>query len=73
MCQTSHLESLYVRLSNEQSRLDLEKSDQGRVIRKVWVSQIQKEIEQEEKFLGISEEKNKTGISDDELLRDLLG
>lgn len=41
----SHLDTLYVRLSHERSRLDVARPEQEREIRAVWVNSIEKEIE----------------------------
>ena len=47
-----HLNALLLGLSNERARLNEAKSENERVIRGVWVSQIEREIEREEKFLA---------------------
>jgi hypothetical protein len=68
----SHLDALNFRLSNERNRLAQAKTAKEREQRQVWVSQIEKEIAREEEFLG-----KKGGplpeISDDDLLRELMG
>jgi hypothetical protein len=53
MSDYTHLEALWIRLSHERDRLAREKTESGKVIRRVWVQQIEREIADEEKFLGI--------------------
>ena len=57
----SHLTALQMNLSNERVRLANATTDAERDLRKVWVSQLEKEIEEEEKFFEIP-------LTDDELL-----
>lgn len=68
---SSHLNALNLRLSNERNRLAQAKTPKEREQRQVWVAQVEKEIRQEEAFL-----KKKSGplpkMSADELLRELL-
>lgn len=72
MKNTNHLDSLNLRLSHERTYLAEAKTDKEKEIRKVWIMQIEKEIEREKQFLGI--EKVETDhISDDDLLNELLG
>ncbi|WP_145142255.1 hypothetical protein [Paenibacillus sp. Y412MC10] len=68
----SHLNALYVRLSHERSRLDAAKTEQEREIRGVWVKGIEKEIESEKQFLGLTDTETNETISDDDLLYQLL-
>lgn len=77
MYDTTHYAALMTRLSNEKARLDETVEKQARDLRNFWIKQIEKEIEQEVKFLkskGIevyhSEEST---MSDDDLLNELLG
>jgi hypothetical protein len=64
---TSHLNALNLRLSNERGYLAAAKSDGERQLRAVWISQIEKEIAHEQKF--ISEE---IEMTDEELLAELM-
>lgn len=64
---TEHINALYLRLSNERLRVASAKSVQEIQLRKVWVSQIEKEIAGELKFSGSDEAR----ITDDELLAEL--
>lgn len=64
---TAHLDALRIGLSREKARLANAKSRQERELRTVWAAQIEREIEQELKFLGITEEPLPE-MSDDELL-----
>lgn len=70
MHDESHLNALRLRLSNERIRLSNEKTESGKALRRVWVNQIEKEIESEKAFLGISESAEST-LSDAELLTEL--
>ncbi len=67
----AHLDALNVRLSNERARLASAKTPKEVEARKVTVAQVEKEIEGELKFLGLTVE-TASDLSDDELL-DLLG
>ena len=62
---TAHLNALNLRLSNERARLAEAKSESEKELRKVWIAQIQKEIEREGNFVQEAE------MSDDELLAEL--
>jgi hypothetical protein len=62
---TNHLAALEIRLSHERARFAKDNSP----IRAVWIAQIEKEIANEKKFLGI--EDNLPEMSDDELLKAL--
>lgn len=65
----SHLTALEIRLSHEKEYLSAAKTDFEKKMRKVWVSQIEKEIVGEMKFLGIEDDEN--NMTDDELLEAL--
>ena len=67
---TSHLQALITRLGNEKKYLAAAKSKGEIDLRKVWISQIEKEIAAEEKFLDMPAGDEFTG-SDDELLAEL--
>jgi hypothetical protein len=60
-----HIDALKLRLSNERSALAAAKTDGERQLRKVWISQIEKEIAGEQKFLAGEK------LTDDELLAEL--
>jgi len=61
-----HLSALQLSLSNERIRLS-QATNKGEVeLRKVWVKQLEKEIEGEHKFLN-----KDNAMSDDELLKEL--
>lgn len=66
----THLDYLELRLSNERSRLADAKSDGERELRKVWVSQLEREIAGEIEFIG-GNRHGLTEMSDDELLAEL--
>ena len=73
MQDTSHLTALHTGLMNAKARLAAAKNEGEIALRKVWVSQLEKEIASECKFLGmanisiVDEE-----LSVDELLAELL-
>jgi hypothetical protein len=63
-----HLSALQLRLSNERIRLS-QATNKGEIeLRTVWVKQLEKEIQGEVKFLA-----QHNTMSDDELLKELLG
>jgi len=64
----SHLSALELRLSNERARLAIAQTGQEREMRKVWIAQIEKEIDSEIEFIG----KVATEMTDDELLAALV-
>ena len=66
---TSHLSALEAHLSRERVRLQESRNDRERELRSVWVSQLEKEIEGEKKFLGIEDSKLELDLSDEELLK----
>lgn len=75
MSQTSHLEALQFRLSNEKSRLNNAKNKNEKTFRETLVAQIEKEIQGELKFLeskGIKIDTSVEHMSDDELMAELL-
>jgi len=72
MINTSHLDALNVRLSNEHIYFAKAKTEKEKELRKVWIVQIEKEIAVEKKLLGI-EDVEVAAISDKDLLNELLG
>ena len=71
MTDYSHLNDLQFRLHNEQQRLANAVRVDEIKLRKVWVHQIEKEIDAEYKFLGV-EPLAKESILDEELLAELF-
>lgn len=69
---TTHLVALMTRLSHEREYLAAEKTEGGKALRKVWIMQIEKEIEAEYKFLGMVPDSELPELTDDELL-EMLG
>jgi hypothetical protein len=69
----SHLHALEFRLSNERVRLVEAKTKKEIEMRTAWVAGIEKEIENEKKFLGIDGIEEMNEISDDDLLGELFG
>ena len=63
---TDHLNALELRLSHERNYLAQAKTDGERALRKVWITQIEKEIVGELKFLGKKSEPE-IELTDDEL------
>lgn len=59
---TEHLVALQSRLANERERFAQDSSP----LREVWIAQIEREIANEKKFLGIEEDLPE--MSDDEIL-----
>lgn len=70
----THLDALELRLSNERNRLHKATNKAEIELRKVWVAQIEKEIEEELKFLGKTREELPPMSADDleRELKDLL-
>ena len=66
---TTHLNALQLRLSHERGYLAVAKSEKERELRRVWIAQIEKEIADEQRFLGI--ESTTVEMSDDELMKEL--
>lgn len=71
MTDTTHLVSLQARLSSEKTRLASAKNDSEREARAAWVAQLEREIDGELRFLGMSAVKA-DDMSDDDLLADLM-
>lgn len=72
---TSHLDAILFRLSNERARLSQATSLKEIEMRKVWVAGIEQELANEYKFLGIKPQtlaEVLSEISDDELLLELM-
>jgi hypothetical protein len=67
---TTHLNSLEIRLSNERTRLQNATTESEKTLRNVWIFQLEKEIESEKKFLSM-EPKHDIEMTDEELLREL--
>lgn len=67
MADTTHLGALNLRLSHERARLAAAKSKRERDLRTVWISQIEHEISNEQKALGVSIA-TECEMTDDELL-----
>lgn len=55
---TTHLHALELRLSHERERLRCARSGPERDLRAVWVAQIEREIADERRFLGIADTPN---------------
>ena len=72
MTDTNHLVALIARLSNEKAAL-ANATKQGEIdMRTVWVRQCQKEINGEEKFLGMTlTDFDAPEMTDDELMAEL--
>ena len=66
---SDHLSALQLRLSNERARLAAATRHGEIAMRKVWVAQIEKEIEQERAY--VMPEARNIEMSDDELLEQL--
>lgn len=72
---TSHLNAIISRLSNERYRLSQATNSKEIEMRKVWVAGIEQELESEYKFLGIKPQTMAdvfAEISDDELLLEMM-
>lgn len=65
----THLHALQVRLTHERARLHNSKTTTERAIRSAWIDQIEKEIADEERRLGMDEIPDMT---DDEILTALM-
>lgn len=73
MRDTSHLVALMTGLSRERQRLATARTEQERALRAVWVRQSEKEINAEERFLGLTEtDWNEPEMSADELMAELM-
>jgi len=69
----SHLNALNLRLHNETVRLNNATNPNEIALRTVWVDGIKDEIKREREFLGLPSDKDVSEMSDDELLKELLG
>lgn len=70
---TSHLVALMNGLSRERQRLANPRDEQDRALRTVWVRQLEKEINAEERFLGMTEtDWNEPEMSADDLMAELM-
>jgi hypothetical protein len=73
---TTHLDALEVGLSHERARLSASKSRHERELRTVWVAQLEKQISDEIKFLGLDAAdlaaREISNMTDDELLAELM-
>tara|TARA_R110000868_G_scaffold58133_1_gene179625 strand:+ start:1282 stop:1512 length:231 start_codon:yes stop_codon:yes gene_type:complete len=70
---TSHLVALMTGLSRERQRLAAARTEQERALRTVWVRQSEKEINAEERFLGMTEtDWNEPEMSADDLVAELM-
>ena len=70
---SSHLVALMTGLSRERQRLAAARTEQERALRAVWVRQSEKEINAEERFLGMTEtDWNEPEMSADELMAELM-
>ncbi len=70
MADTTHLTALHVRLCSERERLKNARTKKEIELRKVYVAQIEKEIEGEMKFLGMTNAPLPV-LSDDDIMREL--
>jgi hypothetical protein len=69
---SSHLVALMTGLSRERQRLAAARTEQERALRTVWVRQSEKEINAEERFLGMTEtDWNEPEMSADDLMAEL--
>lgn len=72
---SSHLDAILSRLSNERARLSQATSAKEIEMRKVWVAGVEQELAAEYKFLGIKPQTMADVLSeicDDELLLELM-
>ena len=70
---TSHLVALMTGLSRERQRLAAARTEQERALRAVWVRQSEKEINAEERFLGMTEtDWDAPAMTDEELYAELM-
>jgi spore coat protein CotF len=73
MTDTTHLVALTTRLYNERRALAAATKTQEIELRKVWVAQIEREINGEERFLGMTvTDWTAPEVSDDELMAELM-
>jgi hypothetical protein len=71
MTGLTHLNALEFSLFNEEQRLKAATNPQEIELRKVWVSQYEKEIEAEKKFLGFDDNDDSELLDINELLEAL--
>lgn len=71
MQDTAHLVALQERLARERGRLAHAKTSAEKEQRQVWVAQMERELEGELKFLGLSSDATPTELDDDTLLAEL--
>lgn len=71
MTDTSHLNALENNLFNEEQRLAAANTKNEIKLRKVFVAQLEREIESEKKFLGFEADDSSENLSVDELLEAL--
>jgi predicted mannosyl-3-phosphoglycerate phosphatase (HAD superfamily) len=70
---TGHLVALMTGLSRERQRLAAARTEQERALRTVWVRQSEKEVNSEERFLGMTEtDWNEPEMSADDLMAELM-
>lgn len=55
MVNTDHLGQLFIGLAHERRRLSEATTEHERSLRSVWVAQLEREINGEERFLGVPE------------------
>jgi hypothetical protein len=72
MDDLSHLNAIQERLSHERMRLAASATPFERTFREVQVSQIEKELASERRFLGLPEDGPLPDMTDDELLAELF-
>lgn len=73
MTDTTHLQALISGLSNERARLASATKAQEIELRKVWVRQLEKEVNAEERFLGMTEtDFSAPEMSNEDLLAELM-
>lgn len=68
MRDTTHLVALLEGLSKEKARLSAARKPSEIAIRSVWVSQLESEVANEYKFLGMTPDSELPEMSDNELL-----
>ena len=68
---TSHLVALMQGLSNERKRFNAARNPQERELRAVWVRQLEKEVADEERFLGFAQIEMPE-MTDEDLMAELM-
>lgn len=71
MVDRSHLDAIQLRLSHERARLSSARTLKEKRQREIWVAQIEKELADEYRFLGIQPDTSAEELSDDELMAEL--